>query len=171
MDLAEPLLTDLTDSIDRLRVMYRPNTGPAQGESPNREDALGERFTEGLASNRRREVAQGVTVTGPHRDDLQITINGLDVGPYASRGQCRTAVLAMRLAEAAYLAKRSGRMPILLLEDVLSELDATRRAHVLDTVQQYEQCLITTTDANSIEASRRSSMARFRAHAGTIELL
>ena len=62
-------------------------------------------------------------------------------------------------------------MPIVLLDDVLSELDTTRRARVLDTVQQYEQCLITTTDADSIEASRLSSMARFRTHAGAIEAL
>ncbi len=62
-------------------------------------------------------------------------------------------------------------MPILLLDDVLSELDATRRAHVLDTVQQYEQCLITTTDADSVEASRLSGMARFRARDGAIENL
>ncbi len=177
MDIAGPVLSDLTGGSDRLRVVYRPNTGPALADSPhgpdqpNPEQALGEQLTQGLTSNRRREVAQGVTVTGPHRDDLLITINGLDAGAYASRGQCRTAVLAMRLAEAAYLAKRSGRMPILLLDDVLSELDADRRARVLDTVRQYEQCLITTTDADSIEASRLSSMARFRVDARAIEAL
>ncbi len=122
-----------------------------------------------MEANRRREIAQGVTVFGPHRDDLQILIDGMDAGTYASRGQTRTAVLAMKLAEAQFLRDQRRQEPILLLDDVLSELDATRRAHVLQMISGYQQCFITTAELESIEERYLLQMARYAVENGHLE--
>ena len=97
-------------------------------------------------------------MSGPHRDDLQVLVDGLDAGAYASRGQARTAVLAMKLAEADYLKEQRGHEPVILLDDVLSELDANRRAQVLERLGAYQQTFITTTDLGSIEDRFLSEM-------------
>lgn len=165
-EVARPIHSALTDGGDCLHVGYRPN---AEAGGDDSEDGLGERLVAGIAANRRREIAQGVTVTGPHRDDLQILIDGMDAAAYASRGQSRTAVLALRLAEASYLARESGQRPILLLDDALSELDASRRARLLDAISGYEQCLITTADVESVKGPYLAKMKRLRAHGGTID--
>ena len=166
VEVARPIHSALTDGGDRLHVGYRPN---AEAGGDDSEDGLGERLVAGIASNRRREIAQGVTVTGPHRDDLQILVDGLDAAAYASRGQSRTAVLALRLAEASYLAQESGQRPILLLDDAFSELDASRRARLLDAIAGYEQCLITTADVESVRGPYLAKVKRLRAHGGTID--
>jgi DNA replication and repair protein RecF len=95
-------------------------------------------------------------VVGPHRDDFELLVNDVDMGTYASRGQARTLALSLRLAEAAYLSSAREEGPIVLLDDVLSEMDSSRRSHVLDKVVQYRQVIITTTD---LEPIRKSSLA------------
>ena len=84
-------------------------------------------LVEKLRANRSRDIAAGNTLSGPHRDDLSMMLGGEPAASFASRGQQRTAALAMRLAETRLLQARSGERPILLLDDVLSELDASRR--------------------------------------------
>ncbi|MCH7652703.1 MAG: hypothetical protein IIB14_03390, partial [Chloroflexi bacterium] len=91
-------------------------------------------------------------------DDLQVLVDGMDAGAYASRGQARTAVLAMKLAEADYLKEQRGHEPVILLDDVLSELDAGRRVQILEHLRAYQQTFITTTDLGSIEARFLSEM-------------
>ena len=103
-----------------------------------------------LRSVRAREVAQGVTVIGPHRDDINVALDGQPAGAFASRGQARSIALALKLAEAAVVTDSAGRMPILALDDVLSELDATRRRLVLEGVGGYDQVLLTTADFSLI---------------------
>ena len=83
-------------------------------------------------SVRRREIAQGANVLGPHRDDLAFLAGGVNLATYGSRGQQRTVALALKLAELEYIEAETGDQPILLLDDVLSELDAQRRADLLD---------------------------------------
>jgi DNA replication and repair protein RecF len=83
---------------------------------------------------------------GPHRDDFKLLVNGMDMGTFASRGEARTLALSLRLGEASYLASARGDEPIVLLDDVLSEMDASRRQRVLDKIASYQQVLITTTD-------------------------
>ena len=141
-----------------LRIVYAPSV-----RAPNAaaEDELGQLLTAAMVEQRSREVAQGFTVIGPHRDDLQVLLEGLDAGIYGSRGQCRTAVLTMRLAEAGYLGDLRGEEPIILLDDVLSELDPARRSLVLDRAAKYQQCFITTADVASIDATFTSEAASF----------
>ena len=105
-----------------------------------------DQFRQSLAAASRRERATASTVVGPHRDDFDLLINDVDMGTFASRGQARTLGLSLRLAEASYLASVRGDGPIVLLDDVLSEMDADRRRRVLEKVTQYQQTLITTTD-------------------------
>ena len=140
-------------SDDRPLSLVYKSTLPAddidwQGGSDQEEQqsAMRERFAAALQSSRAREIATGSTVVGPHRDDLRLLAGEVDMGTYASRGQARTVALALRLAEASYLSKLRGDGPIVLLDDVLSELDGRRRAQVLRRASSYEQVLITTTD-------------------------
>lgn len=163
---AGPIHSELTGQGESLELVYRPSVSIDADDSL---EGLGEKLRAALDEQRTREIAQGVTISGPHRDDLQLLIDGVDVGVYASRGQSRTATLAMRLAEAQHLADRRGQRPILLLDDVLSELDSTRRNHVLDRVSDYEQCFITTTGADPIEERFLSRMRRVSVRGGRVE--
>jgi DNA replication and repair protein RecF len=106
-----------------------------------------------LAAQKERERMLGMTVAGPHRDDMALLLNALPAAVYASRGQARTIGLALRLAEATHLADSKGEEPILLLDDVLSELDTSRRQQVMDAALAHEQALITTTDLPGLEGS------------------
>ena len=96
---------------------------------------------------RPQEVRRGVSLLGPHRDDLLFQLGELPMSAYGSRGQQRTAVLALKLAEVDLMTAETGDTPILLLDDILSELDVRRRGYLLNTIAGHEyQALITTTD-------------------------
>ena len=103
-------------------------------------------FLLALADLRREEIKRGVTTIGPHRDELRLLSNGIDLGHFGSRGQNRTAVLALKLAEVDWILEKTGTWPVLLLDEVLAELDPVRRADLLSRVEQSEQALLTTTD-------------------------
>ena len=112
-----------------------------------------------------RDVAAGLTLTGPHRDDIEMTLDGHPAASFASRGQQRTAALALRLAEARLLLTRTGERPVLLLDDVLSELDASRRASVLGAVES-DQVMITSADADRFDATLTGTAQVWRIEAG-----
>jgi DNA replication and repair protein RecF len=103
-------------------------------------------FRRALKAARREEVARTLTVVGPHRDDVRFLIQGMDATVYGSRGQQRTVALSLKLAEVKMMCQRTGQAPILLLDDVLSELDRRRSEFLLNTIANAEQVLITTTD-------------------------
>ncbi len=101
-------------------------------------------FTASLARNRRAELERGLTLAGPHRDDLLLRLNGLPARGYASHGESWSFALALRLASAALLrAESPAGDPVLILDDVFAELDATRRIRLAEAVHDYEQVLIT----------------------------
>ena len=99
-----------------------------------------------LREQRDREVSAGMTLSGPHRDDFTLVVEGMSAAIYASRGQARTIALALRLAEATFLKEERREEPILLLDDVLSELDAQRRHDVLEEAGRYQQAIVTTAE-------------------------
>ena len=167
-ELAGPVHRELAGNGEGLDIVYKPSVGGTEGDE---EGGIAVAFRQALEAQRRREISQGVTLSGPHRDDLQLLVEGMDAGPYASRGQARTIALSMKLAEACYLAQRRGQGPVLLLDDVLSELDATRRSHVLANVSQYQQCLITTTDMDLIGSSLAFPLSKFLVDRGRVEPL
>lgn len=115
-------------------------------------------FLSRLASLRREEIARGVTTIGPHRDELRFLANGIDLGDYGSRGQVRTALLALKMAEVDWLRERTGESPVILLDEVMAELDLERRADLLAALESSEQVLFTTTDLGLFtEAFARSA--------------
>jgi len=125
-------------------LVYRPSFSL---DGVEEEAGLALRFEEQLEKLRPQELQRGVSLAGPHRDDFGFMVEGSDIGVYGSRGQQRTAVLALKLAEVGWMEKQTGDQPILMLDDILSELDVQRRQYVLDTVQiGAEQVLITSTD-------------------------
>ena len=164
--LAGPIHRELTGDLEGLEIIYQPSVPVGEDAS---QEGIAEGFRRAIQAQRLREIAQGVTVSGPHRDDLGLLIDGMDAGVYASRGQSRTVVLAMKLAEAQYLMDQRGQEPVLLLDDVLSELDAPRRTHVLDRVSRFEQCFISTADPDTIEDRFLSGMFRFVVRRGNVE--
>lgn len=102
-------------------------------------------FLEKLKNNRKNDIIKGVTEIGPHRDDIEILIDGLDSKFFASQGQQRTAVLSMKLAEINIIKENVGDLPVLLLDDVMSELDDNRRKYLLSNFSEL-QIIITSTD-------------------------
>jgi len=108
-------------------------------------------FISELRGSRINDMNRGVTGVGPHRDDLLISIDGRDARSFASQGQQREITLALKIAEYALLREKIGKFPILLLDDVMSELDSTRRAHVYKFLADNAQSVITTTDLFDIE--------------------
>jgi DNA replication and repair protein RecF len=100
-----------------------------------------------LAENLAEDVRRGVTTVGPHRDDVLVLLNGRDARSFASQGQQRTAVVSLKLAEAALIEARTGEAPVLLLDDVLSELDLERRDALFQQLSGQSQVIITSVDA------------------------
>ncbi len=105
-------------------------------------------FAEALKKLRPDEISRGVTTIGPQRDEMRFLANGIDLGDYGSRGQGRTAILALKLAEVAWMKERTGEWPVILLDEVMAELDSERRADLLSALEESEQSLLTTTDLN-----------------------
>ncbi|NCF69387.1 MAG: DNA replication/repair protein RecF [Chloroflexi bacterium] len=109
-------------------------------------ETVSQRFAGELASSYEADIARGATNIGPHRDDWCFWINGHLLSDYGSRGQQRSAMLAMKMAEIEWMSRLSGETPILLLDEVLAELDQQRRELLLRTVQSVEQAILTATD-------------------------
>ena len=127
-----------------------------------------EDFSESLKRIRQEEIARGMSLMGPHRDDLKFIVNDSDIGIYGSRGQQRTVALSLRLAETRLLQSKTGEEPVMLLDDVLSELDATRRHHLLSSVSSYQQVLITTTDLDHFDPDFLDQATLLRVSSGNI---
>ena len=111
-----------------------------------REETIGKRFRERLETRRGVELKAGSSLYGPHRDELVFLVNGWNLRTYGSRGQQRTGALALKLAELQAMAEATGEKPILLLDDVMSELDAQRRAALLEALADVRQGIVTTTN-------------------------
>ncbi len=168
---AVPAHADLTAG-DVLWLEYLPQlTDSGPGDEPPEHytpAVLAERIADGLQKARRREIAQGVTVVGPHRDDLAISLNGQPAGSFASRGQCRIIALSLKLAEATVVEELIGRMPVLALDDILSELDPGRRKLVLDRTGRYEQVLLTSAELEAVDSSHLEKASLFKVDSGTV---
>ena len=121
-----------------------------------------------LAQRREEDLRRVTTTAGPHRDDLLLTLSGEDMRAFASQGQMRTAVLALRLSEVDLLTKRQGETPLLLLDDVLSELDAGRRTRLLERISGI-QTLLTCTDLSDLTGARPDAVLHVRLGEITME--
>jgi DNA replication and repair protein RecF len=150
--LTQPLSAahrEIAPTEGRLTVSYASNADRLPGETPR--NALARRLSE----TAEKEVWNGSTLVGPHRDDLVFGLDGRDLATFSSRGQQRTAILALKLAELDLLTALDGRAPLLLLDDVFSELDPDRRAHLVRRIAELPQAFITATDPDDIDADLR----------------
>lgn len=132
-------------------------------------DTVATHYAAKLRSRRGREIAAGTTMYGPHRDDLRFVANGRDLRTYGSRGQQRTAALALKLAEVRVSTLTTGAAPLLLLDDVMSELDRQRRQMLLAALNGVEQALITTTDWEDFAPDLRDQAQLLQVQGGVVQ--
>jgi DNA replication and repair protein RecF len=158
--LAARVHSQLTHGGEVLRLSYEPAFDPLS--LPDRQlglrlntpldrsglklEDIQDGFMARLEQLRGEEINRGVTTIGPHRDDLHFLANGVDLGDYGSRGQVRTALLALKLAEVNWMKERTGEWPVILLDEVMAELDVSRRADLLGYTSESEQVLFSATD-------------------------
>src|SRR5215212_8739448 len=173
------LYRSLSGGRGRLEVAYRSTLATvrpapvalgrvAEAAPPLPSPALQERFQACLVAGREREVAQGVSLVGPHRDDIDFLVDGVPQGIYGSRGQQRLGVLALKLAEVEFMRTEIGEPPLLLLDDVLSELDPARQRFVLQTIGDEGQTLLTTTDLGGFEPAFLARAHVYRVEDGAV---
>jgi len=148
------------DRDGELEIAYAPDV-PAETFTS---DGVAAAFAARLEKKRVAEVSRRTSLVGPHRDDIVFRLGGVAIGPFGSQGQQRTAVLALKVAEYGVLEARAGEAPLLLLDDVLSELDPDRQRAFLRSVGTFEQAFVTTTHAVDIPVA-----ATFRVAAATLE--
>jgi DNA replication and repair protein RecF len=180
--LALPLHSRLTRAQETLRLDYLPAYDPIRPRGGQMDLPMDERFDrsgftraqlragmlEELELTRREEVARGMTTIGPHRDDIQMLVNGVDLRAYGSRGQNRTAILSLKLAEIQWLEMRTQEKPVLLLDEVLAELDLHRRMDLLSTVEIAPQSLLTAADLEMFPEGFRTRARMWKIEAGRI---
>ncbi|UOQ83804.1 DNA replication/repair protein RecF [Gracilibacillus salinarum] len=125
-------------------------------------------LTESFAEVETKEIERGTTLIGPHRDDVVFYVNGKNVQTYGSQGQQRTTALSLKLAEIELIYQETKDYPILLLDDVLSELDDYRQSHLLDTIEGKVQTFVSTTSVDGIHHQTLEKAEIFRIDQGKI---
>ena len=149
------------------RIEYVPHLGgqPASWEP----EAIGGRLLSSFKENREREIGAGMTLYGPHRDDLIFYINGKDARAFASRGQRHSLTISLKLAEILHIEAKEGESPLILMDDIFTELDAARRGLVLQHILELgEQAIITTTEWERTEVPSLSRALRLELKNGQI---
>lgn len=137
---AQPVHFEISDQREMLSLTYQTSIDVGDNFDVN---DIKKAYYDTLSHQQKREILQGTTLVGPHRDDIQFNVNDNDVAVFGSQGQQRTTALAIKLAEIELMAEETGEYPVLLLDDVLSELDASRQTHLLMTIQDKVQTFIT----------------------------
>jgi len=151
-----PIHSRLTGAKEQIEVVYEENTAASDLE-------------EKVKSSRERDLQMGMTMTGPHRDDLMIRANGIDLRLYGSQGQQRTGALSLKLAEIELVKEETHDTPVLFLDDVLSELDQGRQRYLLESIQNV-QTMITCTGKDDFSGSDFKVDRLFFVKEGTVEL-
>ena len=162
---AKPLHCELAKNESVLDIKYQPSIKIDINSTVEESSDFIKNLFE---SNRDKELHEGVTLFGPHRDDFLMTLDEGDIASYSSRGQSRTFLLAVKLAEAELLTKILGEEPILLLDDIMSELDKFRQSYIMDRLTYYQQCIVTSTESGIFNESILSMMNSFSVENGSI---
>lgn len=181
--LAMRIHEKLTGSKEVIRLIYQPSYDPIQ--KPEGQFALPiqtaiqrsgfslvqlqKGFAAKLTEVRRDEILRGVTTIGPHRDEMRVLCNGIDLTDFGSRGQIRTAILSLKLAEVDWLKQKTGEWPVLLMDETLAELDKQRRDCLLGYLENAEQALLTTTDMNLFPEGFTGRCERWQVDQGNVE--
>ena len=157
LELIKPILTEiysgLTGKKENIEVNYINSAGNLE-------------LTQYLVENRKNDALSGITSAGPHRDDIEFLINGLNAKKYASQGQMRSIVLCLKLSEAHVIKKVTGEFPVALLDDVMSELDPSRQEYILNHIKDW-QVLITCCEPDVVNRLKKGKT--FKIKKGKIE--
>ncbi|UBF25426.1 DNA replication/repair protein RecF [Kovacikia minuta CCNUW1] len=154
----------ISGSTEELTVRYVPNV-MLEKDDPG---VIQQAFLDRIRERSIAEQYQGTTLVGPHRDEVEFTINQTSARQYGSQGQQRTLVLALKLAELKLIEEVIGEPPLLLLDDVLAELDLNRQNQLLETIQERYQTLITTTHLGAFDSLWLRSSQIFSVKAGKL---
>ena len=152
MGFIEEIHSNITGGKEKIELIYEPSTDRGQ-------------FLEELSRNREKDCRFKMTSTGPHRDDLCVRINGMDIRKYGSQGQQRSGVLALKMAECGMVEEVTSETPVVLLDDVMSELDAGRRDYLLNHLEN-QQVFVTCCDEDSFRGLK--SGKRFLIQSGEL---
>lgn len=180
--LAADIHRQLTNDSERLTLHYLPSLTPTPRHDgqlafnlatmalhrhlpPNE---IAAQLRKALTENQAEEIARGMTLIGPQRDDVRFLVNGRDLGLYGSRGQARTAILALKLAELAWMRNVTQDEPVLLLDEFIAELDAARRAFLLERIEGASQALLTTTEPEMFTPAFLQKAAVWQVQGGQI---
>jgi DNA replication and repair protein RecF len=162
---AESIHSSITGGAEQLEIGYLPSVDVRDAQD---ETVLFERFMVKLSQAKEQELRRGATMVGPHRDDLSFSINGKDAYTFGSQGQQRTTALSLKLAEIELIQEETGDYPILLLDDVLSELDRHRQTQLIETFRSKVQTFITTTGVEGIRLEALDDVKLFYVKEGTV---
>lgn len=163
---AAPIHAGISRGLEELTLIYKSHVSQVSEEMDV--SKLKEIYGNVFEEAREREWDRGMTLFGPHRDDLLFQVNGRDVQVYGSQGQQRTTALSLKLAEIECIKSEVGEYPILLLDDVLSELDDYRQTHLLQTFQEKVQTFVTTTSVEGLDHNMLQNAASFYVKKGEI---
>jgi DNA replication and repair protein RecF len=162
---ASRIYSSLTDNSEDLVVAYKPSVDSGADSS---EEEISDRFVRKLAAKREIDTMRGTTTSGPHRDDVTLTVNGLAAREFASQGQQRSIAIALKLAEINLMEESVGESPVVLLDDVMAELDECRRARVLEVTLGRCQTFITTTSLDEIDQTALERADVFDVRSGKV---
>lgn len=165
--LARKAHDELSENREELDIRYAPAVEDAQGER----EQIAASFRRALQRVREEELRRGSTLIGPQRDDLLLFVDGKDGRTYASQGQQRTAMLSLKRAEFDLALRERQEPPILLLDDVMSDLDDLRRAQLLRMTLQGAQAFITATSAERFPQEILSIARMYQVHSGQIQIV
>ncbi|MFD1066980.1 DNA replication/repair protein RecF [Oceanobacillus locisalsi] len=144
---AKPIHEGISRSLENLEIQYDATIKVSEEADKEKITSI---YQDSFKDVRGKEIDRGTTLVGPHRDDLLFFVNGKNVQTYGSQGQQRTTALSIKLAEIELIYQEVGEYPILLLDDVLSELDDYRQSHLLNTIQGKVQTFVSTTNIDGI---------------------
>lgn len=180
--------SDLTNGAESLRLEYQPCLQPKRNSTQSllppqavdnptewllaqKTEQIAAAFNKVLHASRRIEVERGICLSGPHRDDLVFLVNGFNLGEYGSRGQQRSAILSLKLAEMDWMRTITTEDPVLLLDEVLAELDGVRRELLLQQLENGGQSFVTATDPNMFTQKFLNIATHMQVAGGKIERL
>ena len=146
----------------RIQPLYRKISGGKESleiEYPNplvKEENIKEKYLTKLKLKREKDIRYGSTSIGPHRDDIKFMLEGRSIEEFASRGEFRTILIALKIAEIAYIEEKTKSSPVLLLDDVFSELDENRQKHLFEAIKDC-QTIITSTDITGLDLIKENA--------------
>lgn len=162
---ATPIQQDISQGKEKLDIQYKTTLSLS---NDSQKSSIYRQLLDKYEESKQRELDRGTTIIGPHRDDLVFYVNDKNIQTYGSQGQQRTTALSVKLAEIELMKEMTGEYPVLLLDDVLSELDNHRQTHLLKTIEKKVQTFLTTTSLDGVDTNLLNEPKIFHVSAGQI---